>query len=151
MSIWVKNFQKSQVREKFSNNLDFAQIFNNLLFCQNFEEKYIVFFFIKIHEKSWFQPRYSKISTFVKILEIISFFVIIFDNLLFNQSFGKKSRFSPIFSKNLDFGQNFWILDFIQNFGKIWILVQCFVNLDFCQNFWISPFWSKFTKISTLV
>ena len=155
MSILVKNFKKSRFREIFQTILIFAKIFNNLAFVfQNFKEKYIVFFFQNSRKiffslnirKSRLLSKYWKLSWSLSQFLIISY-LIKFSVILILE----KSRFSSIFSKNLDFGQNFWILDFIQNFRKVWILVQCFVSLDFCQNFWKSPLWSKFTKISTLV
>ena len=59
-------------------------------------------------------------------------------------------------SKNLDFAQNFQIIEFCHNFrksfrflskfSKILILVKIFKILDFGQNFRKCSFWSKFSE-----
>ena len=106
ISTLVKIFRNHDLGKIFINSLDFAQIFNNLeVFFQNSKEKYIDFLF-KIYEKSWFKPKYSKISTFVKILVIISIFVIILIIFYLIKSFGN--------------------LDFVRNFRKLTIFLKIF-------------------------
>ena len=71
---------------------------------------------VKIFGKYWFP---------LKILALVEVF--------------KKSWFSSIFSKNLDFGHNFRKCGFWSKFSE---------NLNSGQNFWKSRFWSKFFEFS---
>ena len=146
--------------ENLSNNLDFAQIFNNLAFFQNFEEKYIDF--SKFSKNLDFSLNIRKSRLLSKILEIISFlqwFLIIFylvksfDNLDFVRNFRKITIFLNIFekswfwskkfefpiyskfTKSVDFGPMFRKSRFLWKFLKMSLMLKIYKNLDSGLNF----------------
>ena len=146
--------------ENLSNNLDFAQIFNNLAFFQNFEEKYIDF--SKFSKNLDLSLNIRKSRLLSKILEIISFlqwFLIIFylvksfDNLDFVRNFRKITIFLNIFekswfwsknfefpiyskfTKSVDFGLMFRKSRFLWKFLKMSLMLKIYKNLDSGLNF----------------
>ena len=84
-----QNFRKSQFSSKVSKNLDFRQYCRKIKILVKISRMWIL---VKIFGKSQFWSKFLKISISVKILGILD-----------------------LSSNNLDFGQNFQIIEFCQN------------------------------------